>query len=791
MDKPDLHFDVSVGLKRVLGRELITDDEVAIFEMVKNSFDADASTVHIYFGDDSIIVADDGSGMTYEDLTSKWLVVAYSAKRRENVASDFRNKVGTRTHLAGNKGVGRFSSDRLGDTIVLQTRAKRPDSPIHRLEIDWSNFERDDKQRFETVPVNHSEIKSFVLPKQLAAVGATLRHGTIIQIGKVRHPWSRENLRALKAALAKLINPFGSAADQFSIHITAPAERAEDSRQEVQATKAGREPTPRDLINGVVGNFIFSDLREKTTFIEVVVDSAYITSAVTDRGELIYKIREPNPYTLLKNSEFRCELYYLNQSAKTTFARRVGIQSVKFGSAFLFRNGFRVYPIGEDGDDWFGFNRRKQQGYARFLGSREVIGRVDIYGTDQDFQEASSRNQGLIDTPAVQELQRCVMEHCLKRLERYVVPVSWKDPADGESDDLSRLLTDSGRARIAAAVAGLVDNDDIELLDYSKRLIGLLNERSEGFESSLVSLRAIADKIGDKGFITSLEAAERRFEELKASEAEARKVADRERAASLKASERAVRAEREVEDVREERDIERRRAHFLDALVDVDVSRLLNLHHQVTIYSVDLNQQIENLLVDTQDQVAIPRNLVVNALEQMSFLNRRIQAATKFATTANFELDSGMLETDLPSFFEEYILKIPALSGSRRTSVEVTNHHPGLIVRFNPMDVSIIVENLISNAKRAGAKRIAFDIGGRDSKAISIAVTDNGKGLQRGVDAERIFDMGYTTSSGSGLGLYHVRQVLGDMNGSIELNRDHDGPGVSFKIVIVPRAKRQ
>ena len=345
--------------------------------------------------------------------------------------------------------------------------------------------------------------------------------------------------------------------------------------------------------------------------------------------------------------------------------------------------------------------------------------------------------------------------------------------------------------RVADAVSKLVDNDQIELLDYSKRLIGILNERSAGFEASLISLRAIAEKTGDKKFITSLEAAERRFEELKKSEAEARKVADRERVASLKANERTLKAERHAEDARTERDVERRRAHFLDALVNFDVARLLNLHHQVTIYSVDLNQQIENLLVDTQGQEAIPREAVVKALEQMSFLNRRILAATKFSTMANFELNSGMLDADLPSFFEDYISKIAILSGRKRTTVEVRNEHPGLTMRFNPMDVGIIVENLISNAKRAEAKHIMFDIRGRDDKAIVLIVSDNGQGLPRSADPNRIFGMGYTTTSGSGLGLYHVRQVLGDMGGSIEFDREHKGRGASFKIVIAPRTKRQ
>lgn len=63
-----LHFDVSSGLKSVLGGELITNDEVAIFELVKNSFDASASRVDIYFDDETIVVADNGSGMTEEDI---------------------------------------------------------------------------------------------------------------------------------------------------------------------------------------------------------------------------------------------------------------------------------------------------------------------------------------------------------------------------------------------------------------------------------------------------------------------------------------------------------------------------------------------------------------------------------------------------------------------------------------------------------------------------------------------------------------------------------------------------
>ena len=781
--KEKLHFDVSTGLKRVLGRELITDDEVAIFELVKNSFDAGANTVHLYFGEDRIVVADNGNGMTYDDLTRKWLFVAYSSKRTKQSEGDFRNVAAERRHYAGSKGIGRFSTDRLGRQVIVQSRASGSDSNVHQLTVDWDRFDENDREHFDAVPVAYVAIGSFDLPSGLAEFAVRLKHGTVIDVRKLRRPWGRAQILALKGSLAKLINPFGDQVDSFSIQITAPGEQAEDKRLAQAAKEVSQEALPKDLVNGRVGNFIFAALQDKTTFIHVSIDDDKLNTTLTDRGELIYRIREPNPYVNLKDSDFVCEIYYLNQSAKATFTRRIGLQPVQFGSVFLFRNNFRVYPIGEDGNDWFGFDRRKQQGYARFLGTREIIGRVDVFGSDEDFQEASSRNQGLIDTPAVQQLRRVVMEYCLKRLEKYVVPVSWVDKADANSEDLSRLLTDPGRARVSAAVANLVDNDQIELLEYSRNLIDLINERSENFEQSLVSLRAIAEKTGDKKLITKLDAAERRFGELKRSEAEARRVADQERRASAAAARRAAMAEAEVE-------VERRRSHFLESIVDIDAATILNLHHQVTIYAVDIAQQIENLLASTAGKATIPREAVLKAIEQMAFLNRKVLAVTKFASRAKFKLDSETIETDLPGFLTDYIEQIARTTGSVRLQVDVVNEHPGMKMRFKPIDASIIVDNLVSNAKRAKASKIKFELTPIDKRGLLIRATDNGRGLAPDTNKARIFEMGYTTTQGSGLGLYHVRQVLGEIGGSIELEDSEGKKGTTFVMTIIPSGRK-
>ena len=781
-DKDDLHFDVSTGLKRVLGRELITDDEVAIFELVKNSFDAGADDVQLYFGDDIIVIADNGFGMSYEDLTEKWLFVAYSAKRSDRPVDDYRNIAAERRHYAGSKGIGRFSSDRLGAKVIIQSRPKGRSKSVNRLTVDWDLFEQDAKEKFENIPVLYAEQTDFDLPSELKSFCSTLKHGTAVIISRLRRPWPRQRILDLKASLAKLINPFGEEADGFSIHITAPAEKSEDKRLSKSLGKDSEGVLNRDLVNGRIGNFIFATLQDKTTFIRVSIDGDELHTSLTDRGEVIYRIVEPNPYQYLSNAEFRCEIYYLNQSAKITFARRVGLPSVQFGSVFLFRNNFRVYPIGEDGDDWFGFSRRKQQGYARFLGTREIIGRVDVSGSDEDFQEASSRNQGLIETPAVEQLQKAVMEHCLKRLEKYVVPVSWGDKTDANTDDLSRLLTDPGRARVTAAVASLVDNDKVRLVEYSTRLIDLINERSSDFETSLVGLRAIAEKIDDSQMLARIDLAERRFDDLKKSESDARRVADQALAAAEAANRRAVTAEAEIE-------TERRRAHFLESFVNVDSATILNLHHQVTIYAVDIAQQIENFLTETASAKMIPRESVLKTLEQMAFLNKKVMSVTKFAARANFKLDSEKIETDLAAFIYDYIEQIARTTGTARLQIVAENNHPGIKLRFNPIDASIIVDNLISNARKAKATRISFSLDQEGKSGLVISVGDNGRGLAAGTNRSQIFEMGYTTTLGSGLGLYHVRQALGEMGGSIELD-DNVKKGLGLIIKIASKGKK-
>src|SRR3972149_5872362 len=156
-----LQFKISSDLKNIIGKELITDDFIAIFELVKNSYDALANKVDIIFDNIKnkknpekarIVVADDGEGMSYKDLLNKWLFVAYSEKKPKQPITtadnqDFRDKIQEKRVFAGAKGIGRFSCDKLGSKLVLYTK-KEDEEVIHILRMDWNKFEKDSKKQF-------------------------------------------------------------------------------------------------------------------------------------------------------------------------------------------------------------------------------------------------------------------------------------------------------------------------------------------------------------------------------------------------------------------------------------------------------------------------------------------------------------------------------------------------------------------------------------------------------------------------------------------------------------------
>ncbi|RYC43096.1 sensor histidine kinase [Pectobacterium zantedeschiae] len=801
MENNILYFKISSGLKRVIGRDLITNDFVAVFELVKNSFDARATNVDVLIRDDRIFIVDDGKGMTYVDIMNKWLFVAYSAKKdgTEDINSDdYRNKLYEHRSYAGSKGVGRFSCDRLGHALRLQTRSKNS-SNVENLVINWDNFELDNKNEFVDIKIEHYESDSFIIPEGCRDI----EHGTILEIINPRENWDREKLLLLKSALSKLINPFSTTTESFGIYLHAPQEYQKDESIEEDVKNIDNENFMdsfqyNKIVNGRIENFIFEALEKKTTRLNVYIDggNGKIISELVDRGEVIYKISEENHYHLINNSDFQCNLYYLNQSAKATFTRRMGVRPVEFGSIFLFRNGFRVFPIGEEGLDTFGIDRRKQQGYARYLGTRDIIGRIDVNGRDDDFRESTSRDQGLIETPAYIELTDILWSKCIKRLENYVVGVNWADKLDANVEDISRLTGDKARARIIEIVSKIANGSNVELLYFSKDLVSIINEKSEDFERSLQGLRLVADKANNSELLNQIEKAEIRYNELKQAEQFAQLRAEKEQKARLEAEARAFIAEKEREKVQDQLKLsekeklkieqayseEKKRNLFLASMTSVDYDTIVNLHHQIGIYSANIHNLLANQLDKIKHNEKIEPEYLINLLEQLTFKNQQILSLSRFATKANFRLNSEKIKVDLVDFIKDYINQVCVYYSGDGLDIEVNSSAKGLVKEFKPIEISMLIDNLVNNAEKAGATKVLFDISQANNKQVEIKITDDGRGLDdKVIEPERIFEKGFSTTSGSGLGLYHVAFILDQMDGSISVN-DKNIDGTQFII---------
>lgn len=132
-----LKFNFDVSTIRLLGRELITDRITALFELVKNCYDANSDHVTLYFNnvgclenDSYICLEDDGLGMSLYDIRYKWMVVGTNSKRKESISpSPYKRKV------VGEKGVGRFAVEKLGSKVVIETTQRGTTRKV-KLELD-------------------------------------------------------------------------------------------------------------------------------------------------------------------------------------------------------------------------------------------------------------------------------------------------------------------------------------------------------------------------------------------------------------------------------------------------------------------------------------------------------------------------------------------------------------------------------------------------------------------------------------------------------------------------------
>ena len=463
MQKKPLQFKISSALKNIIGSDLISDDFIAVFELVKNSYDAHATKVEITFEDiysenAKILIRDNGKGMNYDDLIDKWLFVAYSAKKEgtEEDSYDYRDKIKVKRAYAGAKGIGRFSCDRLGGELYLETIKDEENPKVETLLTEWDKFEGNLKEEFVNISVLHETI-----PKS----NYEIEHGTVLEISNLKSEWDKEKFLNLKDALAKLINPNTQIeGDEFTIELIVPAEIENDKK----------ESEYQNTVNGEIQNLIFETLEIKTTKIVSTIKDGEITTSLTEGGKLVYKIIESNTYENLNNVDI--QIYHLNQSSKATFTRRMGTQPIQYGHIFVYKNGLRIYPYGERGEDPFKMDNRKTQGYSRYLGTRDVLGYISISEPNESLKETSSRGDGLIKTKAYFELVDWFYSS-IKKLEKYIIDITdWGNELS--NDDFIKLDNKSQQEAIESLIESLTKSKNILSFEVAPEIFELIDRRT-------------------------------------------------------------------------------------------------------------------------------------------------------------------------------------------------------------------------------------------------------------------------------------------------------------------------
>lgn len=760
MQKKPLQFKISSALKNIIGSDLISDDFIAVFELVKNSYDAHATKVeitfeNIYTENAKIIIRDNGKGMNYDDLINKWLFVAYSAKKEgtEEDNYNYRDKIKVKRAYAGAKGIGRFSCDRLGGELYLETIKDEPKSKVETLLTEWDKFEGNLKEEFVNISVLHETLQNSKHNQT---------HGTVLEISNLKSDWSRDKFIRLKDALAKLINPnTQNKEDEFNIFLNVDAEKADDKTKNEY----------RLAVNGQIQNLIFETLKIKTTKISSSFENDTITTNLIEGGKLVYTITESNSYLFLNNLEFN--LYHLNRSSKSIFSRRMGISAVEYGHVFVYKNGLRIYPYGDRGEDPFKMDNRKAQGHSRYLGTRDVLGYISISEPNELLKETSSRGDGLSKTEAYFELVDWYYS-TLKKLEKYIIDITdWGN--DLSNDDYIKLDEKDKQQALEKLVSNLTKSQNLISFEVAPEIFEIIDKKQEkSTKNTLTKIKKQieSDDFNKKDIVESISKIEKNLDDLKKTTEEA--------------TEEALDSLIKNEELESNLETEKKKGSFQGALIGTDKERIIGMQHQIYHSSSRVSRSLKLLLkhlgTDKLDEKT-QKYIKIISLE-----SSKINSIANFVTKANFNLKASEITTDIIDFIKDYINEI-YLIDDRIIDIDIKinfldKFKKEYIKEFRPLELTTIFDNIISNSEKAGANKISI-LFKKNQDRLNIEIDDNGKGIPN-QNIDDVFKMGYTTTKGSGIGLFQVHDLVTDekkLNGEISIS-SVENKGTIIKITI-------
>lgn len=692
--KVQLSFSTNAKLEKLIGRELITNNIIAIFELIKNSYDAFAHNVTISFenfninlydlqksssadtvistDDSKIIISDDGIGMSYEDVKTKWMEIGTTSK--ENIylheeTVDKRDRI-----INGEKGIGRFGADKLGALLRLISIG---DNGYEKttIDIDWNKFD-DHEKKIQDIQFECT-VERFEVPQKT---------GLRLEIMQLRDKWTRGDVNRLKRQLKKLVSPFSQEKEKFSIYLNYNNQESE--------------------------RIINDSFEYATTGIEAVIEkNGLMKYEVFSNLDSIKKDLVITPPSF---GPIQLKILYMDRAAKAAFTRRTGMTTKDYGNVKVFRDNFRVLPYGEKENDWLGIDNRHAQGAFRTFGTRDLVGYVQISKLDNPILRDATSRQGLNEDIKEFEDFKDFIWRCIELLQSYVF-----NQIKRESEKQGEIIK------------GKVKEIRQDITDFRKEIPHLYsNIEIPEEEKELLVMKTTK----------TLESINQNIEFVE--------QANRQLSSRVKVMEKIVGAE----------------------------NRLYDMLHAIKNRLYALEAMITNVEVTAKKMGLDYDRKFADKL--LSDIQKMVQAAMRRSSPKRKKRDTIILSY----FIEEFVEENKKIYEDVEFEFLVNNYSR---IFVNVEELRISLENLLDNSMKAMAdekdKKILLYIVQQD-KNLKLYFEDNGTGIAKNV-APFIFNVSFTTTNGSGIGLANVLDFMRDEGGDINLLEKGRLKGASFELI--------
>ena len=433
MQAKRLQFEPYARLLTMLGDQLIKNERIALVELIKNSYDADASWVKVTFEkfgqrfevqpESKIVIEDDGVGMSRKTLETEWVRPATPIKKLDKLT---RSKTKRGRVVQGEKGIGRFAILKLGKNVTLTTRQMNVRSE-HTLKLNVSAYNDDfltHRKGKGPEPVLLKDIDIYLstarIPRAITSENITLGgtklkrqpHGTRIEIGSLRATWSRDSIDRLYNDLLRLQSIFEdlkidgqkhTTRDEFEVYIYQDSDYLPLGREYLE--RLGLLMSENAVFRITAGRydedrkhfaFRLNGERQRLALKDPAISGLKIFRDYYGKSGETLKERS----TECGDFSFEFYVFDFSKNARGRFALDADDRKrIKEHRTYVYRDGIRVYPYGDPDDDWLQIDTyRGTVAAGGFLSNDQVVGVINITQAHNPKLIDKTNREGLLDT---------------------------------------------------------------------------------------------------------------------------------------------------------------------------------------------------------------------------------------------------------------------------------------------------------------------------------------------------------------------------------------------------------